>query len=960
MLRLAHYYRNQTSGKIGVAFLWCWFVLCQYPNFANAQLTVTPSSNANTLANQLSGTGVRITNPVLNCPSVSAGLYSGTNSFGLGNGVVLTTGLAQTTSTFLFTDYGANGVPGDLASYDNGGSTNDPNLRSLLSGNYTILNQCILEFDMEADGNFIEFRYAFGSEEYPEYVCSEYTDVFGFFITGPNPLGGNFNQKNIALIPNTNLPVAINSINPGSPGSFGSGNCTDVNESLAYASFYRTNNGSTETYDGFTVVLTARENVIPCQSYHMKLAIGDAGDDALDSGVFLEGSSFSTNTPPTNTSDQICNGDTSLWSMPNYTVTSVSPNSNYTTVNSSTLNFFPTSTTQYTIVTTNLCGTNDTFIHNINVLPNPIVDFQFSTQNTFIDSIVFITNNSSNYSSITVLLDGQPQNPIPSQLTFSQPGTYCLFATATNALNCTDTATYCITVVDDTCWVNVTVNQLPGICRGDSAYLSVTGVGAFSVVPANQVFVIDTNHAWLYPDSSTTYLIITNDRCGQPDTLLRSLVVNQPIFTYLFDTLCGNDSLVFNGSAIYNSGIYYDTLANVFGCDSFVILNFTKYPTETTNIYQTICIGSTYFFNGVSLSGPGLYFDTLETIHGCDSFLILDLSVISSFTTNLNVSICNGDSYLFNGNTLTTAGTYLDTLGSVAGCDSFIVLQLDIINPQFTNITDSFCVGGSYFFNGNSINMPGVYYDTLQAVNSCDSFITITLSHKVVPQHYQSVGICPGEVINFFGQQITTPGNYSQTVSNNIGCDSVINLNVYFHTVPSASFYTDPAGDSLLPGEIAIINTSQNADTLFWNINGSPIDLNDNNTVLLEATGNYCIDLNAISENGCSDSFEICFFVIPGAFKIPNAFSPNKDGKNDLFYPVFLNNRPLEVVAFRVYNRWGEILHDNPLKGWDGTYSGQPQPLEVYTYFMHITIPDLASPEGKQDIQRMGSFSLLR
>ena len=138
-------------------------------------------------------------------------------------------------------------------------------------------------------GNSLEFSYVFASEEYNEYVCSQFNDVFGFFVNG-----GEYSNENIALIPGTDppIPVSINNVNNGTVGSNGeAGNCSDLQ--LANSAFYVDNaDGTNIEYDGYTTTLTAVIAVVPGTEYTIKLAIADAGDGALDSGVFLEGESF--------------------------------------------------------------------------------------------------------------------------------------------------------------------------------------------------------------------------------------------------------------------------------------------------------------------------------------------------------------------------------------------------------------------------------------------------------------------------------------------------------------------------------------------------------------------------------------------------------------------------------------------------------------------------------------------
>jgi gliding motility-associated-like protein len=136
----------------------------------------------------------------------------------------------------------------------------------------------------------------FGSDEYNEFVCSSFNDVFGFFLSGPGISGPYSNNAiNIAIVPNTTLPVAINTVNIGQPGSAGSaGGCPvgGLNNSL-----YFVNNpeGSLSIqFDGFTTVLTAKSAVQCSQTYHIKIAIADVFDGAFDSGVFLEANSFTS------------------------------------------------------------------------------------------------------------------------------------------------------------------------------------------------------------------------------------------------------------------------------------------------------------------------------------------------------------------------------------------------------------------------------------------------------------------------------------------------------------------------------------------------------------------------------------------------------------------------------------------------------------------------------------------
>ena len=243
----------------------------------------------------LLNTGLIVTNVSFNgslLPPTGAnadmiGYFNGAGSnLNIAEGVLINTG----------TIYDAPG-PNDSGSdgIDNG-TPGDPDLDQLAG--FPTFNAAILEFDFETVTDGISFRYVFASEEYNEFVCSGYNDVFGFFVSGPGVsgpfLGG---AKNIALIPSTSDYVGINSVNNGTIGSAGfPGGCGGPGDpGLNQTAYYVDNEalgGQSVQYDGFTTVLTAQTTLIPCTVYHMKIAVADAGDGIYDSGVFLEAASF--------------------------------------------------------------------------------------------------------------------------------------------------------------------------------------------------------------------------------------------------------------------------------------------------------------------------------------------------------------------------------------------------------------------------------------------------------------------------------------------------------------------------------------------------------------------------------------------------------------------------------------------------------------------------------------------
>ena len=268
--------------------------------FSQLTFTVTPSMTD--LTNYFQGIGLTITNMTVTGAPSSFGFYSGSSNMAFGSGVIMSTGIVDSTinsaaSVFLNTD---NSKPGDA-------------LLDVVSGAPTF-DACIIEFDCVPTNSNLLFDFSFGSEEYNEYVYSVFNDAFAIAVTGPNPLGGNYKNTNFAFVPGTTTPmVSVNSINNGSAGSGPCNNC----------SYYIDNtNGTDVAFDGFTVGLLGLVPVTPGQTYHFKIAIADVGDAVYDSSVMFLTNSFKS-LPSTPTSILEAEKESNLSIYPNPTSTSV-------------------------------------------------------------------------------------------------------------------------------------------------------------------------------------------------------------------------------------------------------------------------------------------------------------------------------------------------------------------------------------------------------------------------------------------------------------------------------------------------------------------------------------------------------------------------------------------------------------------------------------------------------------
>ncbi|MFN0174376.1 MAG: choice-of-anchor L domain-containing protein [Saprospiraceae bacterium] len=201
---------------------------------------------------------------------------NGSSNIGFSNGLIMATGN-------IIVAPGPNVSDGASAGYGIGSP--DADLATLATG--TLFDMANIEFDFVPTENQVVFEFVFASEEYCEYVNTQFNDVFGFFISGPGISG----TKNIALIPTTNTPVTINTVNHLVNSGLYTHNTPFIGQNCNIPPAF----GPAVielAYDGFTKKLIAIADVVPCQTYHIKLKIADVGDGVWDSAVFFRANSF--------------------------------------------------------------------------------------------------------------------------------------------------------------------------------------------------------------------------------------------------------------------------------------------------------------------------------------------------------------------------------------------------------------------------------------------------------------------------------------------------------------------------------------------------------------------------------------------------------------------------------------------------------------------------------------------
>ncbi|MBK7428113.1 MAG: hypothetical protein IPI60_14350, partial [Saprospiraceae bacterium] len=320
--------------------------------------------------------------------------------------------------------------------------------------------------------------------------------------------------------------------------------------------------------------------------------------------------------------------------------------------------------------------------------------------------------------------------------------------------------------------------------------------------------------------TSGTYTDILPDVNGCDSTVILNLTVHPLFETVVNEEICDGDSYTIGSSVYTTSGTYTDILTDVHGCDSTVILNLTVHPLFETLLNEEICDGDSYTVGTSIYTSSGTYTDILPDVNGCDSTVILNLTVHPLFETFLNEEICDGDSYTVGTSIYTTSGTYTDILPDVHGCDSTIILNLTVHPLSETVLTEEICDGNFYSVGSSVYTTSGTYTDILPDVNGCDSTVNLTLTVHPLIETVLNEEICDGDSYTVGTNVYTTSGTYTVILPDVNGCDSTVILNLTVHPLFETVLNEEICdGDSYTVG-INVYTTSGTYTDILPDING--------------------------------------------------------------------------------------------------------------------------------------------
>jgi gliding motility-associated-like protein len=345
----------------------------------------------------------------------------------------------------------------------------------------------------------------------------------------------------------------------------------------------------------------------------------------------------------------------------------------------------------------------------------------------------------------------------------------------------------------------------------------------------------------------------------------------------------------------------------------------TVFPEFTSTVSQTLCNGGPYMFNGQPLTQSGTYYDTLSSVHSCDSIVTLnltignaqanagpDISICSDEVGNLGVSPIAGYAYSWSPATnlsannianptvsaVNTTGipivqTYTLSTSSSSNpglCPSSDQVQVTIYPKFVTNITDTLCNGGPYNFNGQSITQTGIYVDTLSSIHSCDSIVNLNIVISTEPVFtLLDTTICIGNPLTLAPQGVGGTYSYTWTpqmavptstgamtwnpvvsneffllATNNYGCSHLDSLDLTVNPLPNMGLVA--SSQALCPNE-SLTLTASGAATYSWS--GPGVTLSTTNSQTIIPTGSGVFNVVGYTAEGCVDSIQTNFTLYP-------------------------------------------------------------------------------------------------
>ncbi len=465
------------------------------------------------------------------------------------------------------------------------------------------------------------------------------------------------------------------------------------------------------------------------------------------------------------------------------------------------------------------------------------------------------------------------------------------------------------------------------------------------------------------------------DLCNNPLALPEEIIFTIPkLRDTVFMTRCINQMpFVWNDITITSPGAAVATKSSVTsgGCDSTTVLNLSVVDAFVTIIDSTLCTNQIPFvWNGITVTGAGFptaSYNTTST-SGCDSTVYLNLDVTPIKQTTDALAICSNDlPYNWNGTIIPAGATTTNDYAvfntvTPTGCDSIVTLDLTVFpaDPVTSSMDTVGC--GQVIFKGITYYNLATVADTIFNHNGCDSIYNvvnvIVYSNEATFKAEQANGC---EKVIFEGNTYLSDTLLVDTFKNRRGCDSVIrHVQVY---VEEFELSLTATPKEAAQGEYITLTTSANVPN-YSIASWSPayyFPIQNAYEQIFKPYNPELYTVIGVSEIGCRDTAEVRVFIdtLRPEVLLPTAFSPNGDGLNDFFGPVFYNKSGYAIRSFHIYDRWGKLVYKaegNYSPGWNGYYYNleEPAPAGVYFYMVEVEFAN------RQKVIKKGDVTLVR
>jgi len=439
----------------------------------------------------------------------------------------------------------------------------------------------------------------------------------------------------------------------------------------------------------------------------------------------------------------------------------------------------------------------------------------------------------------------------------------------------------------------------------------------------------------LVADAPGSYRAMTTNAQGCDSIINVEILANSLVPTIENAAICPGESISFHGNDYDAAGSYDVTLTNQYDCDSIVTLELAiSSAIPVTRDYE-ICRGDTLKYNGLALAESG-------------TAVTLNLLVLDQSYADLTREMCFGDTTFLNDIVATEEGSYMTIMQNMAGCDSIVTMELIVHYDTPTSFTEQICEGDVYSNANIEATIAGRYEDTLMSSSGCDSTIVIDLQVLPLNQGAYEFAICPGDVLSFYGDEISEPGSYTKRFSNAVGCDSVVTYTVEYDggigDVEVEPEYTINRGAAV---DLEPLFVDESFVSYMWlDAEGEIMSIEKELTNFMpDADTN--ISFVATNANGCEveKRVRITVELVINIF-IPNVITPDTDSYDSNFN-IRANESVVGIKDIQIYDRWGELMYGSEHQGslddylgWDGKYKYEKVLPGVYTYAVVFEIID--------------------